>query len=286
MQIIVPTAAENAAGQLEGSSLASACAALTRDGLVLLRRIAAADELRKLERRMQADTASLLEFVNRNGGNPRARGHLQQGPPPTKDFVLPSVVMNPIVNQVSSAVMGCKPNLTFYNGNTNCPGSSTQGLHADTRHLFPDWKTATPPWQLVVNIPTDDCSLDNGAIELWPGTHQVVRQSKPLDAATEAARRQSNPPVRAVSKRGDILLRDGRLWHRGVPNRSHQPRQMIALIHSADWAASERLTFETGCEAVLNNPQLGVRANYTDEPTDYLYGPSRRLFEARGLSPE
>ena len=252
---------------------------------MLLRGIAAENELNKLEHRMQADTLRLTEFVNRNGGNPRASGHLQQGPPPICDFVLPSIAMNPIVNQISCAVLGGKPCLTFYNGNTNGPGSCVQGLHADTRHLFPDWETATPPWQLVVNIPTDDCTLDNGAIELWPGTHQVVRPQTPPDAETEAARRQTHPPIRAVSRRGDILLRDGRLWHRGVPNQSDKPRQMIALIHSAAWAAGELLTFETGCEAVLHNPQLSVRAEYTTKPIDYLFGPSRRLFEARGLSP-
>ena len=285
MQIIEPSPRERAAGRLAPLHLDAAKRALIEDGLVLLRQIAHHDELDRLGERMAADTRQLLAFVERNGGNPRARGHLQQGPPPTRDFVLPSVAANPIVAQVTDAALGSRPKLTFYNGNTNCPGSSVQGLHMDTGHLFPDWDTPTPAWQIVVNVPPDDCTVQNGAIELWPGTHRVVRHAKPVSPEAEARRRRERPPERGVSEKGDVLLRDGRIWHRGVPNATEKPRQMIALIHSAPWSASNRVAFQTGCDVVLEAGDFDANATYTDQPIDYLYGPSRRLFEARGIDP-
>lgn len=61
---------------------------------------------------------------------------------------------------------------------------------------------------------------------------------------------------------------------------------MIALIHSANWSASQPLAFEAGCNAALDCAHFDANAVYTDEPIDYLFGPSRKLFEARGISPD
>ena len=194
MRVIDPSNAERSAGQLSERHLRNAEHALIEDGVVLIRQIANTRELDALEARMADDTARLMDFVERNGGNPRARGHLQQGPPPTRDFVLPSVAANPIVAQVTAAVLDGRPKLTFYNGNTNCPGSCEQGLHMDTAHFFRKWPTPTPPWQIVVNTPPGDCTVDNGAIELWPATHKIVRDAKPIDAVLEALRRAERPP--------------------------------------------------------------------------------------------
>ena len=43
------------------------------------------------------------------------------------------------------------------------------------------------------------------------------------------ARRKIRPPVQPVCEKGDIMLRDLRTWHAGMPNESEDYRIMLAL---------------------------------------------------------
>ena len=71
--------------------------------------------------------------------------------------------------------------------------------------------------------------------------------------------------------KGSVLIRDIRLWHRGVPNRSNRPRHMIAMIHNIRWLRrGNPLPFNKGCEAAFNNSDLDHNVEFTDEPIDYL----------------
>ena len=47
-------------------------------------------------------------------------------------------------------------------------------------------------------------------------------------------READHPPVTATVPRGGVLLRDIRLWHRGVHNPGVVPRHMLAICYSAD----------------------------------------------------
>ena len=62
---------------------------------------------------------------------------LQQGPPPFAPYLFTDIVSNPIVEHLSITLLG-KGNNGFYNGNTNSPGSTQQGLHMDAGHLWPN----------------------------------------------------------------------------------------------------------------------------------------------------
>jgi hypothetical protein len=68
-----------------------------------------------------------------------------------------------------------------------------------------------------------------------------------------------------------VLIRDIRLWHRGVPNPSAHPRPMIAMMHNVRWLQRGKpLQFNTGCEAAFDNSDLDPNVEFTDEPLDYL----------------
>ncbi len=234
---------------------------------------------------MDRDTQDLLRYCATLGGNPRHAGHLQQGPPPFADYVFAEVAMNPAANAVAEAVFDQRPQLTFYNGNTNCPGSVHQHLHMDGRHSTAPGEPAAPTAALVVNIPPGPMHDGNGAIELWPGSHRVgvYGDHAGIPAAMEARRRTLRPPVNPPTDPGDVLIRDVRLWHRGVPNHSNRPRHMIALILSSPSAAPRRrLPFGRGCERALEGRGADANAQYLDGPIDYLFGPSLRIY--RGLS--
>ena len=163
------------------------------------------------------------------------------------------LVANPMLEQLAVALLLGAPAgagevfLSFFNGNTNIPGSGTQLLHSDggwfaksaeeAAALDEAWPFATA--DLVFNFSTDDVTEELGPTQLWPGTHTfdwdavaatrgangAVAQRTEGAAAEEAARRTTRPPVPNVLPRGAVSVRDYRLWHRGVPNTDARPRQ-------------------------------------------------------------
>ena len=69
-----------------------------------------------------------------------------------------------------------------------------------------------------------------------------------------------------------MLIRDMRLWHRGMPNRTEQPRPMIAMIHVCHWwHEGGRLPFPRGTEALFQDSELTTVAEFVDGPIDYLH---------------
>lgn len=282
---------------------ARAAEAIREHGFVVVEDAIAPEPLAALRRRMDADTEELLRYCESIGGNPRARGHLQQGPPLSPDLVFAEVAMNAAVNDVCRALYGAerssgdeRPLLTFYNGNTNCPGSADQHLHMDGRHDTAPGEPVAPTARVVVNIAPGPMNRNNGAIELWPGSHRIHCVNDAGTGAGEAegarvaelapGRRQAAPPVQPETRVGDVLIRDVRLWHRGVPNRSRRPRHMIALIVSrrAADAPERRLKFELGCDAALEGHGVDANAEYVEGPLDYLIGPTRRIHERRAAA--
>ena len=261
-----------------------AAEAIHEHGCVILVGAIPKEPLAELRRRMDRDTHDLLRFCTVIGGNPRQRGHLQQGPPPFADYVFPEVAMNPAVNAVARAVYGGPARLTFYNGNTNCPGSVRQHLHMDGRHSTKPDEPVAPTTGMVVNIPPGPADETNGAIELWPGSHRlgVYENHNGVPARMEEERRAVRGPANPRTQPGDVLLRDVRVWHRGVPNPSKRPRHMIALILSKPSGESPyRLKFGKGCESALEGRDADANAEYLHGPIDYLFDPSYRIFLSR-----
>ena len=257
-----------------------AAEAIAEHGCVILVGAVPTEPLDVLRRRMDRDTHTLLRYCETIGGNPREAGHLQQGPPPFADYVFPEVAMNPAVNAVARAVYGERARLTFYNGNTNCPGSVRQRLHMDGRHSTKPDEPVAPTTSMVVNIPLGPADEGNGAIELWPGSHRVgvYENHNGVPPRMEEERRTARGPANPRTQPGDVLLRDVRLWHRGVPNPSDRPRHMIALIISKPWGESgHRLVFGNGCEKALEGHDADPNADYVDGPIDYLFHPTRRI---------
>ena len=264
---------ELAAGELTEAHVKQAVEAIRVDGYVVLADVIAHEHLDILRERMDAD-AQILINAEKWGGAGRLVGHLQQGPPPFAPYIFRDIVANPWIVQVTQALLGPGLYNNFYNGNTNCPGSTTQPLHRDGNHLWPEQEVAHPTAEVVVNISPQDTMEENGSVELWPGSHLDV-SGKRIEPADEEARREIAPPIRGNAKKGSALIRDIRLWHRGVPNLSDEPRHMIAMIHRVRWLRSNRrLKYQTGCEAAFENSDLDANAEFVDRTLDdYLFNP-------------
>jgi len=269
MNIAISTQ-ERTAETLSSAHLDQAVAAIRNDGYAVLEDIVSHDHLDQLREQMDKD-AQLLYDAKQWSGAGGLPGHLMLGPPPFAPFVFRDIVANPFAIQVSQAILGDSFFNGFYCGNTNCPGSQTQPLHRDSDHLWPDLEAAHPAASLVVNIAPQDVNEENGSIELWPGSHLDPSSGSVIDAETEEARRAVNPPIRANTKKGSVLIRDMRVWHRGVPNRADSPRHMIAMIHNIGWLKRSRtLNFSKGCESAFPDSALDHNVVFTDEPIDYV----------------
>ena len=263
---------ELSSGALSETKLEAAVQAIQETGYVILNDIVSHDHLDILREKMTEDSLKMIEKYRR-GGSGRVKGHLQQGPPPFAPYVFPDVVANPIAEQVTERLFGGGGFFnSFYNGNTNTPGSETQPLHMDTGHLWPGRNPSHPPHMVVVNICLMDTTEENGAVELWPGTHLIGDVGRGVPEEAQEKRREISPPVRGAAPKGSALIRDMRLWHRGVPNLSDQIRHMIALVHCAGWLRRGRpLRYVRGCEEAFKGAKADPNAVFLDEPYDYLY---------------
>lgn len=118
-------------------------------------------------------------------------------------------------------------------------GSEHQEVHRDAPPLFPELDFETPPFQLAVNFPLVDVSVENGPVEIAKGTHCISK--------AEAMRRLDSGQVQlepVTMALGDVMVRDVRGLHRGTPNRTSIPRPMVVLGYSRRW---------------LNRPEVLIR---------------------------
>ncbi|GAA3625362.1 phytanoyl-CoA dioxygenase family protein [Microlunatus ginsengisoli] len=263
---------------LSAENVRTSVRALREDGFVLLEDVVDAAHLDVLHERMIAD-------IDAFRGRPDAPynwnvGNLQQDPPPFPPYLFADVLLNPFAIAVTSAMLGPGLKNVMYGGNTALPGDQRQPVHSDVGHLWPVsvLEAPHPPAQLVLNVLTVDVSPANGATEIWPGTHRElgvgVGDDIKITPERLAARRAVSPPFQPTFRRGSMLIRDIRLWHAGMPNRTSAPRPMIAMVHASGWLDTGRpLLFPTGTESFFDHPVLSTAARFTAEPIDYIGEP-------------
>jgi hypothetical protein len=99
--------------------------------------------------------------------------------------------------------------------NFNLPGSHTQHYHID-RPFAREF--------MIANVAVVDTVIENGAIEVIPGTHK--RFYRYTEFVLE---RRARDGIRIPLKRGDVLIRSSNVWHRGMTNLTKVPRPMLAM---------------------------------------------------------
>jgi ectoine hydroxylase-related dioxygenase (phytanoyl-CoA dioxygenase family) len=109
-------------------------------------------------------------------------------------------------------------------------GSDYQDIHRDAPPLFPEWGQETPSFQLAVNFPLVDVTMEMGPFEVARGTHVMSREQGMALINSGAVPLQ---PV--LLGLGDVMIRDVRGLHRGTPNRTTTPRPMVVIGYSRKW---------------------------------------------------
>jgi ectoine hydroxylase-related dioxygenase (phytanoyl-CoA dioxygenase family) len=225
------SAAELQAGALNDDNLKVAARTLKECGFVVLEDAVPRDWIEQtrqvcdetLERYMQTVSPEKRAFYQHT--------HAAMFPPRCAPFMDAVAIENAVAVQVTQAVLGPDFFCTFYNTNTQWPHSGIQDVHRDYEHLFPELPIALPVMQLAVNILLVDFTLENGATEVWPGSHLIV-DGCPKDGEELAERAALLPSVRTTAPAGSIILRDMRTWHRGMPNQTNAIRTMLAFVYN------------------------------------------------------
>jgi ectoine hydroxylase-related dioxygenase (phytanoyl-CoA dioxygenase family) len=275
---LTATTTEVERGALDADRAEAAAAALWEDGAVVLADVVDREHLRVLREQMEAELPELVRRGRTNG----PAGHYAQGPPVAAPFVFADVLANRIAVQVSQIAVGYSLQLTLLNANSIVPCTEAQNLHRDQGNLWKDMPETHRPWNIAVHVPLTDATADNGATEVWPGTHRLAHKGPvPTDDAELEARAASSPPVALTCPAGGIILRDNRAWHRGMPNRTDQPRIMLSLIYAAAWSRSGPIHFHRSAEPVLRDAPLEIHPVWVDDDFDHLQDFRDRATNAR-----
>ena len=148
-------------------------------------------------------------------------------------YMDPHAVENPWGLQIIEAVMGKDIwSILPYHTNTSWPGAGMQDIHRDTHQLFPGFSVPLPPSMLIIHIPLVDFTEENGSTEIWPGTHLITDSDPDMSKSEHLAdRAQYIPSVRTNMPAGSVMVRDMRIWHRGMPNQTDIIRTMLSIVY-------------------------------------------------------
>lgn len=171
----------------------------------------------------------------------------------------PMLFANPAVMSVLRLLLGNRFIIGEMGGVISHPGSEPQYTHRDSDFLFGGlpMETDLPPYSLTITVPLVDVPFERGPTEYWPGSHRRT-DSK---AITNLA------PQCTELRAGSLLFYDGRLIHRGGPNRSDAVRPILYVTYQYPWYL-ERPGYD-------HKPQVRV----TKRMLDRMAPEHRRLFE-------
>lgn len=268
------TADELERGRLSPERRELAKQAILDDGVVLINGAIDLQHIDDLRTRMEED---LPELLRRQEHAPSwTTGHVQHQPPPFADAIYPDIVANPIAGDVARSILGDDIRIVLYTANTSLPGSARQRTHPDLPQLWPQLGASSPPFLLVANVTLVETTLDD-AIEVWPRTHydpmnRVVDGAwefqVPLDRLEE--QRSNVPPLQVPHPKGSLILRDVRMWHGAVPNRTDRTRVMMSTSFAPAWYSATPIRFAADAKEVVASLAVPVVAEFVDEEFDYL----------------
>ncbi|MBC7811265.1 MAG: phytanoyl-CoA dioxygenase family protein [Burkholderiales bacterium] len=216
-------------GALTTENLQFALREMQDSGFVLLEQVLDRAYINQLNAAFQKQFALHIQQPPLKDQIANGRIYVEMSAPFEPPYSDEQLCANPLAVQVMGAAMG-EIVCGFYNSNTAITGTEMQQIHIDMKRLlFPGFPVVLPAWSMVVNIPLIDFTEENGSTEVWPGTH-LNSDDLNLDA-----RYPSLHSIRMNARVGDLIIRDLRVWHRGMPNQTTAVRTMLAIVYNRPW---------------------------------------------------
>jgi ectoine hydroxylase-related dioxygenase (phytanoyl-CoA dioxygenase family) len=275
MRSIKLNADELAAGQLSVETGRAAVNIMHEDGIVCLQDAIPLKIVAALHSKMQSDLDLRMPSRNVNAWN-------SLRPPPYMPYLFHEIVYNEFAIDVCRRILGEQATLTTYGANTSWPNQkAAQKVHRDV----PNAEIIDACPAVVINIPMMEFTLENGATLIYPGSHtaSVGKASGPGIYSKEMlTRRAAVVPAEQTTGigPGDLVIRDLRLWHGGMPNYSADRRIMLALVvidaayRHGDESGFKGFEAEEGTEEFWQHPRLKTSVSFVPagDRSYYLHG--------------
>jgi len=213
--------------------------AFARDGYFVFRNVVSKGKLTEVRNKIVEEFERTTRSGNFFSGGGRISGHLNCSPGLEAKFAYDALEEHGIID-LAKAILPRAAGGLRVGCNLNLPGSVAQHYHADGLFLE-DF--------MVVNVAAVDTDIENGAIDVLPGTHR-----KFYEYWRFAVERPYRNAKRLPLAQGDVLIRTSNLWHRGMPNFTTVPRPMLAFTLGENGSADSsdpfrknggNVTFET-----------------------------------------
>ena len=222
--------------RMTDEDVSTALANLERDGYTVIEGVVPGPSLDEFAHHLadEYERARAEKRLFEGGGS--LSGHLDCSPGAASRFIYDSVAEYGILD-IARAFSPADVERLRVTMNYNLPGSHQQHYHSDGLY--------TEAF-LICNVAVVDTDLENGAIDLLPGTHHRFYKFWEY-----AAQRKYRDSTRLSMSQGDVLLRISTVWHRGMPNRTSVPRPLMSFTFGETSAPSTD-PFEGGVEFLPN----------------------------------
>ncbi|KAI1775624.1 phytanoyl-dioxygenase family protein [Hypoxylon cercidicola] len=255
-----PSEAEKKAGKYSPETLGKLLSAFNQDGLVLLSSVIPKDIITSLNEKMCEDAEQKIKDPSQRYNHGVKSNILQRPPITDPNYLHEDIYFNPFLLQVANAYLGSTPTWNWLTANTALAntGGIRQPAHKDSGSFaHPQY-----PYYFIANIPLCNFTVENGSTEFWLGSHletcaddQLVAKTAediepygmarigdpipPIADWAKEERLKIRPPIQPQCGPGDIMIRDLRTWHAGMPNFSDAHRVMLGLGYQSPHHSSE-----------------------------------------------
>lgn len=276
LTVIQLTWEELATKRLSSHNLQASLQALHQDGILAIENAVNTTHLDRLNERMIPEAQRLYSNPNTHRNFGQETGNIQQEPVIEEGYVFEDILANPWATCIVEHMIGPNPQLRFYSANTAFKATGRQPTHVDVDFAMPRM-----PFGYCININLVATSPENGATEFWLGSHTDTDESifdrdadnLHIKAELLEQRRKISPPVQPSLPKGSLIIRDLRLWHAGMPNRTDEPRVMLVSIQFPSWYRSDqRLILPRSLEGKIGFGRTVPFVTWVGEDYDYLQG--------------
>lgn len=261
-------------------TIAEALTFLHRDGVLVLENVIETEHLDRLRQLLQPEAEEIAKDPTHHFNFGRHTRNMDRAPPTTLDLMFEDIWANRIAVSILQSLLGPELMCHYANGNTALKAKGRQPVHSDIDKPHPLF-----PFAYAINIPLSNMNVENGSTELWPGSHRESNIEQHIALTDDEfglaikpevveQRRRTSPPVQPSIRKGSLIIRDIRLWHAGMPNRTDTPRIMLAFVIQPSWfQAPSKVTLPVKSKTVVDswraNSGLEYAAQWVDGDVDH-----------------
>ena len=236
MEYIKLSPEEVSSRRLAPATLARAVREVRENGVTVLENavpITLVDELR-VEFLKAVDELMRLDAAKTEvNTSPFRKNRIRMDLPFRAPFISPNILTNVFAMPIVEQIVGEDCRMFYFSADAPMPGSDYQAVHGDYAPFYPESDVVLPISALVVNYPLVNVTEANGPLEAWPNTHLTPEKNYTGTYVQDMAKETA--PVKMLTPKGSLIIRDIRMWHRGTPNVSDEIRPNLALIYGRGW---------------------------------------------------